>query len=111
MSNEEIKNIMKSALDEALKPVTERLDALEKGDTADTGAEGAAGTTPENETGADNADNISEVVKAAVSEAVKPIQERLDKVEKARGTARGLEDEGGKSEVEKSADVFDGYFI
>jgi len=110
MSNEEIKNIMKSALDEALKPVTERLDALEKGDTSDEGAQGTQGA-PENDTGAENNDNISEVVKAAVSEAVKPIQERLDKVEKARGTARGLEDEGGKSEVEKSADVFDGYFI
>lgn len=102
MSNEEIKKIMKGALDEALKPITERLEAVEKGDNADEGA----GNTTEMTAG-----SISEIVKSVVLEAVQPMQERLDKVEKARGTARGLEYEGGQSEVEKSAGTFDGFFI
>lgn len=99
MSNEEIKKIMKGALDEALQPITERLEAVEKADNSECG------------TSKTDEDNIADIVKSAVEEAVQPIQERLDKVEKARGTARGLEDEGGKSDVTKSAGIFDGLFI
>lgn len=102
MSNEEIKKIMKGALDEALQPITARLEAVEKADTQEGVGKNTEDITSE---------NISDIVKSAVAEAVQPIQERLDKVEKSRGIARGLEDEGGTTEVEKSAGVFDGLFI
>jgi len=108
MNAEEMKDIMKSALDEALKPITDRLDVLEKGDNSEddpTNGGASEGAEPTGD------DNIADVVKAAISEAVEPIKERLSKVEKSRGTSKGLEDNGEQTDVEKSAGVFDGLFI
>lgn len=107
----EIADVMKSAMEEALKPINERLDKIEKGESGEEpegeggDAEGGEEATP---------DNIADVVKAAVSAALTPVNERLDKIEKSRGLSRSQEgDEPGNSTVKKSgeADVFDGLFV
>lgn len=109
VNSEEVKNIVT----EAIKPITDRLTAIEKDGKPDdkddkTVKKGDEGGVSEAENNTE--DDMSEIIKTAISEAIQPIEERLDKVEKSRGTTRTLEDDGGKTEVEKSSSVFDGFF-
>ena len=99
--------LMKSALEEVLAPITARIAKLENADGVTTEEE----PTGENqEPTSTTPDDVSDVIKSAVAEAVAPLSERLDKVEKARGVGRNLDDEPPATGVEKSADVFDGFF-
>ncbi|MFW6033784.1 MAG: hypothetical protein ACOC9R_01505 [bacterium] len=87
---------VKSALDEQLKPISDRLDKLEKpdgggsgnggagksGDDKDgSGADGGAGKN-EDQGGDGDTEGVAEAVKSAITEALKPISDRLDTVEK-----------------------------
>lgn len=105
----ELTEVMKSAMEEVLKPINERLDKIEKADTDPEAAsnEGTDGGGEDHEVNT-NAE-IAEVIKSTVSEIVKPIEGRLEAIEKSRALPRSQEGEEG-TKVEKSADVFDGLF-
>lgn len=105
VKKEELTEIMKQALEQALEPINERLDKIEKADGKEREPEGDE-VTVEKEAG-----EFAEILKAAVGEALKPISDRLEKVEKSRGMARSLEGEEDPARVEKGADIFDGFFV
>lgn len=109
VNKSELTEVMKSVMETALKPINERLEKIEKADAEPEGAGSEGGTTGAPEGNQNTDDDITEVVKAALSEVVKPIESRLEAIEKSRALPRSQEgDEGTK--VEKSADVFDGLF-
>lgn len=90
MDAEKLKEVVKGVFDEAIKPVAERLEKLEKGE----GEDGAKKEPVE------KADEIAAIVKEAVESAIAPINERLEKVEKARGASNSIKDD----DVKKSGD-------
>ncbi|EOO65480.1 XkdF-like putative serine protease domain-containing protein [Bacillus mycoides] len=82
------------AVQEAVQPLNERLDALEK----------AQNTEEE-----PNQDDIVKSLKAAVTKAVEPLNERLEKIEGARGITKQEEKGSDNDEqIQKSASVWDG---
>ncbi|MDQ0658766.1 XkdF-like putative serine protease domain-containing protein [Paenibacillus sp. W2I17] len=87
VKKEDIAQIVK----DALGPLTDRLDKLEKAE-----GDNPEGTTPETEGG------IADQLKDVLKEALAPIESRLATVEKARGISR-QEEAGGQQEVTKSA--------
>lgn len=78
-----IQNVIKSSLDEQLKPINDRLDAIEKQSKPDD-------TT--------NDDNISEIIADAVSKSIEPINKRLETIEKAKGLSKQQQGEIKKNE-------------
>lgn len=100
VKKEEIQGIVTDAIKEALGPINERLEKVEKGNQEPNGgknkpSEGVEGTEVL------KADDVKEIVKGVITEAIKPINERLEVVEKARGISNGIPGEG-QSEVQKS---------
>lgn len=104
VKKEELTEVMKQAMEAALKPINDRLDKIEKADAIseqDEFAEGEEGT-----------ENITEVIKSVINKALSPLESRLEKVEKSRGIARSLEGEEAIGKIEKEADdTFEGYFV
>lgn len=105
VKKEELTEIMKQAMEVALKPINDRLDKIEKEDDTnekEKEKELAKGT-----------EDIAEIVKSVIDEALIPLESRLEKVEKSRGIARSLEGEEKTEKIEKKeegTDVFEGYF-
>ena len=95
VTKEELILEVKKSVDEALKPISERLDALEKSEA-------------ETEVKKEAEPDMSEVVKSALDEALKPIEERLDKVEKARGFSNRQPED--VSVNKSSSSLWDGAF-
>lgn len=84
VTKEELVSLVKGSVEEAVKPLNERLEKLEKEDGGAAPAEGegaakGAGTVEP------HTPDIAEVVKSAVIAATAPLTERLEKIEKARG--------------------------
>lgn len=103
VKKEELTEVMKQAMEAALKPINDRLDKIEKEDSA--GEQEEAGE------GEDKTEDITEIIKSVIGEALSPLESRLEKVEKSRGMAQSLEGEEKAGKIEKEAeDVFDGYF-
>lgn len=103
VKKEELTEIMKQAMEAALKPINDRLDKIEKEDVT--------GEQEETEDVAEGSEAITEIIKSVIDEALNPLESRLEKVEKSRGMARSLEGEEKTGKIEKEADdVFDGYF-
>lgn len=101
LKKEELSEIMKATLNEALKPINDRLDDIEKGE--EKPKEPEKGKKEKDE-------DIKDVLKAALDEALKPINDRLETVEKSRGIAKSQEGEEQQTEIEKDDDIFGGYF-
>lgn len=92
MKIEEITEAIKRAVVEAIRPINDKLEALERQDRTN-----------------DSADNeISEALKKAVAEAIEPINQRIVSIEKAKGVSRQEQEE---KLVKKSASVFTGLDI
>lgn len=105
VKKEELTEIMKQAMEVALKPINDRLDKIEKEDDTN---EKEKGRKLEKGT-----EDIAEIVKSVIDEALIPLESRLEKVEKSRGIARSLEGEEKAEKIEKKeegTDVFEGYF-
>ncbi|WP_153732539.1 XkdF-like putative serine protease domain-containing protein [Sporosarcina obsidiansis] len=83
---------IKKALGEALLPINERLEAIEKE---------VSPAEPNQTKQEDGGDDQLEQLKAVMKEALAPINERLETVEKARGTSKQADPEGA-SHIEKS---------
>lgn len=87
VTKEELMQVVKGAVDEAVKPLGERLEKLEKGDGEEnTPADGDAAKQ-------DGGPDVTAVVKDALAEAMATLSERLDKVEKARGISNKIAEE------------------
>ncbi len=97
VNKEELMQVVKGAVDEAVRPLSERLDKLEKGDDEESAA--ADGDAAKQ----DGATDIAAVVKTALAEAIAPLSERLDKVEKARGVSNKIAEEAA---VQKDGNDF-----
>lgn len=96
VTKEELAKMMAEAVNEATKPISERLEKLEK----------QADGKPE---AGQEKDDLQEVIKAAVAEAIKPLEDRLEVVEKARGISNRVPEE--KDKVEKSESFWGGVFL
>jgi DNA-binding protein YbaB len=96
VTKEELAKMVAEAVNEATKPISERLEKLEKQ------ADGKSEAGQEK-------DDLQEVIKAAVAEAVKPLEDRLEVVEKARGISNRVPEE--KDKVEKSESFWGGVFL
>lgn len=96
VTKEELAKMVAEAVNEATKPISERLEKLEKQ------ADGKPETGQEK-------DDLQEVIKAVVAEAVKPLEDRLEVVEKARGISNRVPEE--KDKVEKSESFWGGVFL
>ena len=105
VTKEELTQEVKKSVEEAVKPISDRLDKLEKGGEDSTTSLNErldklekAEAEPKPET-----PDVAEVVKTAIAEAIAPINERIEKIEKARGFSnRQAED----TSVQKSNDDF-----
>ena len=97
VTKEELINEVKKSVDEAVKPLDERLAALEKSD-----AESKAEAEVKKEAEAKEP-SVAEVVKSVLDEALKPVTERLERVEKARGLSHSQPEDAS---VKKSAGDF-----
>ncbi|MBR1602721.1 MAG: hypothetical protein IJ667_04705 [Synergistaceae bacterium] len=95
VTKEELILEVKKSVDEALKPISERLEALEKSEA-------------ETEVKKEAEPDMSAVVKSALDEALKPIAERLERVEKARGLSNRQPED--VSVNKSSSSLWDGAF-
>lgn len=104
VKKEELTEIMKQAMEAALKPINDRLDKIEKADSVDE--------QEETERVVEETENIAEIIKSVINETLSPLENRLEKVEKSRGIARSLEGEEKAEKIEKdNNDTFEDYFI
>ena len=104
VKKEELTEIMKQTMEDALKPINDRLDKIEK---ADSGRE-----QEEVKEEAEETENVTEIIKSIITKALCPLEDRLEKVEKSRGMARSLEGEEKQERIEKETeDTFEGYFV
>lgn len=99
VTKEELTKMVTDAITEATKPISERLEKLEKQAEGQEPAGAAQGQ-----------EELQNIIKEAVTRAVKPLEERLEVVEKARGISNKVPEE--KEKVEKSDSGFwGGVFI
>ena len=107
MTAEEIKKAIADGAAQALAPIHERIEKLESALTAKddeapdpvTKADDQAEDQPAGPT----AEEIGKMVTDGVTAAVKPLADRIDKIESAQGTRQSGLDEGGAHQVTKSA--------
>ena len=103
VTKEELAQVVKTSVDEAVKPINERIEALEKAETDRAAEVAKAAAEPGPET-----PDIGVVVKEAVEKAVEPLTERVEKIEKARGFSNRQTEE---TKVQKSeSDFWGGVF-
>ena len=95
VTKEELAKMVAEAVNEATKPISERLERLEKQ------AEGQN----QDDNGAQ--EELQNVIKEAIAKAVKPLEERLEVVEKARGISNKVPEE----KLEKSDSFWGGVFV
>ncbi|MBN1629684.1 MAG: hypothetical protein JW990_07970 [Thermoleophilia bacterium] len=108
MTAEEIKKAIADGATQALAPVTERIDKLEAAlsapddDAAPTDNEPVEKSeTPPAET--PTAEDIAKMVTAGVTEALKPLADRIEKLESIEGVRQSGQDDEGAHQVAKSA--------
>ncbi len=122
MTAEEIKKAIADGAAEALAPMDERIKKLEaslaapaaaaeggEGGTQVTKAEGsqvADGTTTTLTEATLSAEQITKMVTDGVAAAIKPLADRIEKIEDASGERQSVLDEHGAHKVEKSAGGF-----
>jgi len=107
MTAEEIQKAIADGAAQALAPIHERIEKLEsaltaKDDEAPDPVEKADDQAEDQPTGP-SAEEIGKMVTDGVTAAVKPLADRIDKIESAQGTRQSGLDEGGAHQVTKSA--------
>lgn len=107
------KEELQALLKEAMAPIAERLEALEKADEGaeggEAGAEGAE-STPVEKSAEEKQAEMVETLKAVMKEALDPINERLDKVEKARSMSKSADQDVPQGEGQVT-DVWKGFIF
>lgn len=105
VKKEDLAEVMKQTMADALKPINDRLDKIEKAENVEIEQDNKESA------GENGQEDITEILKSVVGEALKPIESRLEKVEKSRGLPRSLEGDEEQKRIEKETDVFDGLFV
>ena len=99
--NEEVKELtteeITKAVEEAIKPLNERIEKLEAPAQEEPKPEAQTPTEPP----------VADVVKDAITEAMKPLLARVEKIENARGFSNRVPEE---TRVEKNEDIWAGIF-
>lgn len=91
MKKEDVQNIIKSSIDEALKPINKKLEAFEKQE----------GTNTPPATNTISEEDINQIFTDTITKALEPINQRLESIEKAKGTSKQKQ-QSGLQEVSKS---------
>lgn len=99
MNAEKVSEMVKGAIGEAIKPLTERIEKLEKAES-----EKPAAPDP-----ADVEKTVKTAIDAAAAELIAPLAERVEKIEKARGASNSVKDDAEKS-GSPAGGVFGGVF-
>ena len=103
MTAEEIQKAIADGAAQALAPIHERIEKLETALTAkDDEGPDPVEKADDQPTGP-TAEEIGKMVTDGVTAAVKPLADRIDKIESAQGTRQSGLDEGGAHQVTKSA--------
>lgn len=106
MTAEEIQKAIADGAAQALAPIHERIEKLESALTAkdDEGPDPVtkADDQAEDQPTGPTAEEIGKMVTDGVTAAVKPLADRIDKIESAQGTRQSGLDEGGAHQVTKS---------
>lgn len=102
------KEDLQAIIKEAVDPINEKLDKLEK--EQEETVEEEVEKEEEETTEKDNTEELKKELSEVVKEALKPINERLDKVEKARGISKSAEDEAEGQEEDTEKDIFKSLF-
>jgi len=110
MTAEEIKKAITDGAADALAPILERIERLEraltaKDDEAPDPVEKADDQADDQPTGP-TAEEIGKMVTDGISAAVKPLADRIEKLESIEGVRQSGLDEGGAHQVTKSAGGF-----
>lgn len=124
VEKKEIEKAIGEGISKALEPFISKLEGVEKGigdepitkakvKCPDCGAmiDSKATKCPECDAkitkSANESDNIAQIVTDAINKAIEPLNDRMDKVEKARGIAKGA-NENGNEETPVTKSVWDG---
>ena len=106
-------------LEESLKPLSDKIETLEKGlEDAKADKEDVKKEDVDNKDQKDEKEDVQksaeeqvEVFKSVVEKALKPLEDRLETIEKARGNSTAIEKDGKEKDIEKADDnVFDDLF-
>jgi len=108
MKKEELQEIMKTAIDDALKPVNDKLTAIEKLETTDEKSKGKEKTK-------DDLENVEkaqleEIIKKTINEALTSTNDRISAIEKSKGISRQAVGEIQQQETVKKS-IFSGFPI
>ncbi len=97
VNKEDVNQIVKAAVEEAVKPLNERLASLEGTSTEVAKAEEVT-----------KAEEIRQIVKSTIEAALNPVNERLSRVEKAKGISNQITE---PDEIKKSNNTWVGLDI
>lgn len=106
LNTEELQEIIKSTVEEVVKPLKEKIETIEKEEQP----EEVSKSEKEKMDAEEMAASIKDIVKEAVGGTLEDMEKRLSGIEKSRGIAKSDEAEDPKV-IEKEADIFDGYFV
>jgi hypothetical protein len=95
MNKEEVQKMVSEEIQKAMGPITQKLDAIAKGDG--DGEPSAGGTElTDGSTGAEvTAESVSKMVGEEVQKAMEPIAQKLDAIAKSRALPGNLNDDAG----------------
>lgn len=106
LNTEELQEIIKSTVEEVVKPLKEKIETIEKEEQPEEVSKSEKAEMDADEMAA----SIKDIVKEAVGGTLEDMEKRLSGIEKSRGIAKSDEAEDPKV-IEKEADIFDGYFV
>ena len=107
MKKEDIAEVVKSAIDEALKPINDQISQLEKKESEPE----VNDVTKEEQVEKNDVAQFTDIIQSAVSKAIEPISKRLETIEKSRSLSRTEEREEDDQINKASSEVFGGYFM
>lgn len=97
MTAKEVAKMVEDAVEKAVKPITEQVDAIVKAEGETTQTKDKKKKDDENVT----AEEVAKMVGDAVEKAVKPITDTLAPLMKSRALPGNLNDEGDDEPIEK----------
>ena len=120
VNKEDVSKVLKSVLNEGLKPINDRLDKIEKEDSTTCPSCGAkvkpgdkfcssCGKALPTASSSTKKEDTSEIIKSVINDALKPVTERIEAVEKSRGISKQAD--GGNETTVKKENVFSGIDI
>lgn len=122
VEKEDVAKVIKSVLNEGLKPINNRLDNIEKEDST-TCPSCSGKVQPEDKfcphcgkalsttSTSTKKEDTSEIIKSVIEDALGPVNERIETIEKSRGISKQADGNGDETTVKKEKNVFSGIDI